>query len=319
MNKFRKTLFVFSVIFVLWSSLGLAADLQIHFIDVGQGDSIFVISPSGKKLIIDAGIHPEKDSTWNPFNYIRKLKEDGTIDSLGIDYAIITHPHDDHYKGFSYLCGKDKDKNDFSITNLFYSVDEQKSYGQFWKCLQSIKKDTVSSGQISTRGPPIDLGDEIESTILYPFEPVKVPNKDKNDDSVVLSIKYKNIRILLTGDASSKVEAQILEKNLKSRILKLGHHGSKTASSKKFLEKVKSESDFNAVISSNCEDGKGKTYGHPNKETLERLKATGDVNLYRTDLHGTIVFTTDGESIKISTANEDVSEDKLWEPGYKSK
>jgi competence protein ComEC len=319
MNKLRRTLFSFFVIFILWSSFGLAADLQVHFINVGQGDSILVISPNGKKLLVDAGIHPDKDAVWNPFNYIRKLKEEGKINDLRIDYAIITHPHDDHYKGLSYLCGKDKKSKDFSIANLYYSVDEQKSYGQFWKCLEAIRKDTKSFGQISARGPPLDMGNEIELTILYPFQPVVTPNQDKNDDSVVLKLKYKNVSVLLTGDASSKVEKQLLEKDIQSSVLKLGHHGSKTASSKSFLEKVKPGSDFYAVVSANCEDGKGKTYGHPNKESLERLKALGEVNLYRTDLHGTIVFTTDGESISVATENEDIPMDKLWEPGVKSK
>jgi competence protein ComEC len=319
MKKLRTALVTSFVIFIFWSSAGLAADLQVHFINVGQGDSILVISPNGKKLLVDAGIHPQKDSVWNPFSYIRKLKEEGRIDDLRVDYAIITHPHDDHYKGFSYLCSKDKDRKDFSIANLYYSVDEQKSYGQFWKCLQTIRKDTQSSGQISARGPPLDMGNEIELIILYPFQPVVTPNKDKNDDSVVLKLKYKNVSVLLTGDASSKVEKQLLEKDIQSSVLKLGHHGSKTASSKSFLEKVKPESDFYAVVSANCEDGKGKTYGHPNKEPLERLKALGEVNLYRTDLHGTIVFTTDGESISVVTENEEIPVDKLWEPGVKSK
>ena len=69
MDKLKRILFSFLVIFILWSSLGLAADLQVHFINVGQGDSILVISPNGKKLLVDAGIHSDKDAVWNPFNY----------------------------------------------------------------------------------------------------------------------------------------------------------------------------------------------------------------------------------------------------------
>jgi beta-lactamase superfamily II metal-dependent hydrolase len=318
MNKLQRYLLSIVFLFVLSITPTFAADLQVHFIDVGQGDSILVISPDGKKLLIDAGIHPGKDDKWNPFNYIRALKETGKIDNLNIDNAIITHPHDDHYKGFSYLCGKDKDRNDFSITNLYYSVDAQTSYGRFWDCLQSISKKSKSYGQISARGPPIDLGSDVKLTILYPFQPVDTPSIDKNEDSVVLRIEYKKVSFLMTGDAPSKVERQLLDKEIRSNVLKPGHHGSKTSSSKGFLGKVQPASEFQMVISANCQDGKGKRYGHPDKEVLKKIKDLGEVSLYRTDLHGTVVFTTDGETISVKTEQDEISEEKLWEPGEKS-
>lgn len=318
MIKLQRYLLSIVFLFVFSITPSFAADLQVHFIDVGQGDSILVISPDGKKLLIDAGIHPGKDDKWNPFNYIRALKETGKIDNLNIDNAIITHPHDDHYKGFSYLCGKDKDRNDFSITNLYYSVDAQDSYGRFWNCLQSISKKSISYGQISARGPPIDLGSDVKLTILYPFQPVDTPSVDKNEDSVVLRIEYKKVSFIMTGDAPSKVEKQLLDKEIRSNVLKLGHHGSKTSSSKGFLDKVQLASEFKVVISANCHDGKGKRFGHPDKEVLEKIKDLGDVSLYRTDLHGTVVFTTNGETIFIKTEQDEISEEKLWEPGEKS-
>jgi competence protein ComEC len=301
---------------VVWSCLSFASDLQVHFIDVGQGDSILIVAPNGKKILIDAGIHPGEKDKRNPFNYIRGLKQEGKINDLQIDYAIITHPDRDHYVGFKYLCGKDKEKDDFHIANLYYSVYEPKKNDNFWKCLQSLKPKMQDLGQISARGPPIDIGDDIEFTVLFPFETLTKPSKVKNDDSIVSRLKYKQVSFLFTGDAPTKVEKTLLDKNIQSNVLKVGHHGSKYSSDKTFLERVKPDSgDFYAVISSNYHDGLGRRYGHPHKEALQRLKALGGVNLYRTDLLGTIVFKTDGLTINVETQKKDIPEEELWKPG----
>lgn len=311
-----KRLIIVLVSSLIWVCLSLASDLQVHFIDVGQGDSIFIVAPSGKKILIDAGIHPGEKDKRNPFNYIRGLKQDGKIDDLQIDYAIITHPDRDHYVGFRYLCGKDKDKGDFHIANLYYSVYEPNKNDSFWKCLQTLKLKMQDLGQISARGPPIDIGDDIEFTILFPFENLTTISKTKNDDSIVSRLKYKQVSFLFTGDAPTKVEKMLLDNDIQSTVLKVGHHGSKYSSDKDFLEIVKPNSgEFYAVISSNYHDGFGKRYGHPHKEALERLKTIGGVNLYRTDLHGTIIFKTDGLSINVETQKKDIPEEKLWKPG----
>ena len=319
MSKFKR----FLAIFLLLSFLGLphlfAADLQVHFIDVGQGDSIFIVAPSGKKILIDAGIHPGEKDKWNPFNYIRGLKQDGKIDNLQIDYVILTHPDRDHYVGFSYLCSKHKEEDDFSIANFYYSIyepKEPKETDKFWQCLQSLKPKTRDLGQISARGPPIDIGEDIEFTILLPFENLTIASKTKNDDSVVSRLGYKQVSFLFTGDAPTKVEKTLLDKDIQTNVLKVGHHGSKYSSDEEFLRKLKPDSgDFYAVISSNYHDGLGRKYGHPHKETLQRLKALGGANLYRTDLHGTIIFKTDGLSINVETQKKDIPEEKLWKPG----
>jgi competence protein ComEC len=316
MSKFKR----FLAIFLLLSFLGVphlfAADLQVHFIDVGQGDSVFIVAPSGKKILIDAGIHPGEKDKWNPFNYIRGLKQDGKIDNLQIDYAILTHPDRDHYVGFRYLCGKHRDNYDFYIAHFYYSIYEPKENDTYWKCLQSLKTNHMDLGQISARGPPIDIGEDIEFTILFPFENLTSLSKVKNDDSIVSRLKYKQVSFLFTGDAPTKVEKMLLDKNLESTVLKVGHHGSKYSSHKDFLEKLKPNTgDFYAVISSNHHDGLGRKYGHPHKEALERLEVLGGVNLYRTDLHGTIVFKTDGLTINVEPQKKDVPEEELWKPG----
>lgn len=165
-----KRLIIVLVLSLIWACLSLASDLQVHFIDVGQGDSILIVAPSGKKILIDAGIHPGEKDKRNPFNYLRGLKQDGKIDNLQIDYAILTHPDHDHYVGFSYLCSNHREKDDFSIANLYYSIyepKEPKENDKFWECLQSLKPKTRDLGQISARRPPIDIGDDIEFTILF--------------------------------------------------------------------------------------------------------------------------------------------------------
>jgi competence protein ComEC len=300
---------------IVWSCLSFASDLQVHFIDVGQGDSILIVAPNGKKIIIDAGIHQGEKDNWNPFNYIRGLKQDGKIDDLQIDYAIITHPDRDHYLGFSYLCGKHKDKDDFHIANFYYSIYEPKKNDAFWKCLQTLKPKMQDLGQISARGPPIDFGDDIEFTTLFPFENLTAPSETKNDDSIISRLKYKQVSFLFTGDAPTKVEKILLDKDIQSNGLKVGHQGSKYSSDRTFLERVKPDNGvFYAVISSNYHDGFGRRYGHPHKEALQRIKALGRVNLYRTDLHGTVVFKTDGLTINVEPQKNDVPEEKLWKP-----
>jgi len=171
---------------------------------VGQGASIFIITLHHKTILIDAGIHSDENDKRNPFNYIRGLKEDGKINDLRIDVAIITHPHDDHYGGFNYLCKEKEDSQDFTIAQVYYSVAAPKACGKFWSCLESlIRKETFSS-QISPREPPISPNQEADLKVLYPFEKVGKPSRDKNDDSVVLLLQYHRTRFLFTGDASKK-------------------------------------------------------------------------------------------------------------------
>jgi beta-lactamase superfamily II metal-dependent hydrolase len=309
-------LFIF--LFFLFSSSGLASPLQVHFIDVGQGDSIFIITPNNKTILIDAGIHSDGNDRRNPFNYIRDLKKEGKIKNLTIDVAFITHPDDDHYKGFNYLCKEQNGGQDFAIENLYYSVFDSKAYGKFWPCFESLIRKSTLASQISARGPPINPDSEVELKVLHPFKKVIKPNPDKNDDSIVLLLQYQKTRFLFTGDASKKVEKELLDQDIRSNVLKLGHHGSRSASDEEFLKKVKPlQGVFSIVISSNDKDGKGKRFGHPHRETLETIKRLGDVELYRTDLQGTIIFNSDGSSVSVETQKKDIPEDKLWKPGKK--
>lgn len=292
------------VLFFLFQTAS-AKDLEVHFINVGQGDSILVKTPDDKTILIDAGIHYASQDKYNPFLYL-KSKNIKHLDAI-----FITHAHDDHYKGFKYLCTK-KGEKEFPVTAVYYSVEPGPEYGSFQDCLDELIKGSDDFGQVSARGPPLKFG-EVVFTVLHPKEPISEPNKNKNMDSIVMKMTYKNIHFMFTGDADKEVEKS-LSGDLKSTVLKVGHHGSKTASDKSFLLKV--SPDY-AVISSNDYDGKGKTYAHPHGPALKNLKDL-DVKLYRTDLSGTIVMRTDGNNLTVIEENTVPQDDpKLWEPGKK--
>ena len=299
-------LFVTLLFLLISFQTGYAADLEVHFINVGQGDSIFIKTPDDKTILIDASKHYTTQDKYNPFLYLKSLN----IDHL--DAIFITHPHDDHYKGLKYLCNK-KGKKDFPDKAIYYSVDLGEEYGQFQNCFEEIINESEDFGQVSARGPPLKFG-EVIFTVLYPEEPIAEPNSNKNLDSIIMRMTYKNVSFMFTGDTEKKIE-KTLTGDLKSTVLKVAHHGAQTATDINFLKAVNPEY---AVIS--CDDKDyGNTYGHPHKPTLDNLKAQ-KVKLYRTDLHGTIVMKSDGDKISVTTEKEILQESpKLWKAGKKPK
>lgn len=298
---------ILNVLFLLvFPIVVFAQELEVHFIDVGQGDAILVRTPDERAILIDAGFHSGAKDKFNPFLYLKKQNV------KALEAIFITHPHDDHYAGFKYLCKKQGSK-DFPIKAIYYSVPPGPEYGKFKACLEQLIARSEVHGQVSARGPPIRYGDVV-FTVLSPKDPITEPNKDRNLDSIVMRMTYDKVAFMFTGDADQEIE-DALEGNLKSDILKVGHHGSRTASGEEFLKKVAPEI---SVISSNDKDGKGKTYAHPHGEALETLKAYGGM-LIRTDLSGHVVMRSDGEFV-FTLVDKVVSQDspKLWKPGKKS-
>lgn len=285
---------------------GSAQELEVHFINVGQGDAILIKTPDEKTILIDAGFHSGPKDKYNPFLYLKQQN------ITALDAIFITHPHDDHYAGFKYLC-KTKAGKDFPVKAVYYSVNPGPEYGQFNSCLEDLIAKSEQHGQVSARGPPITFGDVVFS-VLSPKEPITEPNKDRNLDSIVMRMTYDKVSFMFTGDADQEIE-DALEGNLKSDILKVGHHGSRTASGDGFLNKVAPEI---SVISSNDKDGKGKTYAHPHKEALSELKERGGM-LIRTDLSGNVVMRSDGEFV-FTLVDKVVPQDspKLWKSGKKA-
>lgn len=250
--------------------------LSVSFIDVGQADSILV-KEKDKNILIDAG------------NNVDGPKLVSYLKSLGIasfDYVIATHPHEDHIGGMDDII------NNFTIHN-FYMPDAITTTKTFEDVLDALESKNIAA-HIPTKNETFTL-DQTQAKVLY----VGSDERDLNNTSIVLKLEFNNISFLLMGDASKKVEEQLDSKNLKSDVLKVGHHGSKTSTSKEFLEAVNPKY---AVISV----GKENNYHHPSSPTLKSL-ANKNITVYRTDEDGTITMLTDGTNIEIKTGKTDTN------------
>lgn len=255
--------------------------IKIHFIDVGQADSILIMTPDGN-MIVDAGTNSSEDEL--------KLY----LDNLGITtfkYAVFTHPHEDH------IGGADMIMNNYTVENVVIP-DATATTATYNRMLEAIE--TSDAGVIQAVSGESFLLEALKCTVIAPNSPQE-EYSSLNDSSVVLKCEYGNTSFMLTGDAEEDSEEEILEKYdasmLKCDLLKMGHHGSSTSSSQAFLDAV---APSVAVIS--C--GVDNSYGHPHAETIEKLE-TANITYYRTDKLGSIVFVSDGETISLeSTSNK---------------
>ncbi len=239
--------------------------LRVHFIDVGQGDAILIQTPE-KNVLIDGG---ERGST--AVNYIQSQG------ITGLDLVIGTHPHSDHIGGLINVLqllpvGEIIDPGVVHTTKTFENY------------LTLIDKKDIKF-TVGRTGLKRDLGGGAVMQILHPSSP---SSARLNDASIVARVVFGSVSFLFTGDAESAAETEILNSgcDLTGTVLKVGHHGSRKATTRAFLNAVKPEI---AVIM--C--GRDNTYGYPHKETLGRLGKAG-ADVYRTDKEGTIVITTDG-------------------------
>lgn len=248
----------------------------IHFIDVGQGDSI-LIQVNNKNILIDSGpnLSEKKLETYLKKHKVKK-----------IDFLIATHPHEDHIGGGDNILKK------FNIVHI-YSPQIISNNKDFINLVAEIKKQNKKIN-IASEGVIIELG---KDAYLKFFSPEKKNYDNINNSSSVIKFTFRNISFLFTGDCEKLIEDTLLSSDyaLSSDVLKVAHHGSKTSSSKLFLSKVNPKY---AVIS--C--GIGNDYGHPDKLILNRLKEIG-MQIFRTDIDGHIVFYTDGDSLSILKEN----------------
>ncbi|MDU7254178.1 MAG: ComEC/Rec2 family competence protein, partial [Clostridium sp.] len=246
-------------------------ELKVHYIDVGQGDSILVQTKE-KNILIDAGTRKSSD---NLINYLKKqhIKK--------LDYVIATHPHEDHIGGMPKVIDK------FEISN-FYAPKKTANTKIFKDMILQLKKKNLKIN-VAKKGISLDLSNDISLDFLAP---VKDNYENTNDYSAVVKLTHGNTKFLFTGDAEKTSEKDILNSNedLSANVLKVGHHGSHSSSSKEFLDKINPKI---AIIS--C--GKNNDYGHPHKETMKELKKR-NIEVYRTDIDGNILLTSDGENIK---------------------
>lgn len=281
-NKFRLSVICLTVFcLLLWNaSLSSAIKgLTVTVLDVGQGDSILIEAPSGKRMLIDGSERHMGERVIVPYLRKRGISK--------LDLVVLTHPHEDHVGGLPAVLEKIKVD---TVLDSGFNYKSQ-SYRRF---LSLIKRNKVKY-QLARAGQNINFGQGAMAKILHPTLPFQ---ENVNNASIVMRLKYGNFSMMLTGDNEEEGEEQILElfpsSALASTILKAGHHGSRTSTSPEFLDAVNPKI---AVIS--C--GRRNKFRHPHGVTLNRLKVRG-IKTYRTDLDGAITIRSDGEQIKIAVA-----------------
>ena len=247
-------------------------NLIIHFVDVGQGDCI-LISKNNEHVLIDAGNNEDGPLLVEYFKElgIKKFK-----------YVIATHAHEDHIGGIDNVI------NNFELGH-YYMPDVITTTKTFEDVLDALlaKKKAFETPNI---GDKFKLSDT-EFEVLY----LGSDKSDLNNTSIVLKLTYKNTTYLFMGDATDKVEKILINegKDLESDVLKVGHHGSQYSSTAAFLKQV---SPRYAVI----QVGQDNDYDHPKQITIDKLEKLKTLT-YRTDKHGTIILTSDGDNISFET------------------
>jgi beta-lactamase superfamily II metal-dependent hydrolase len=288
-------------------------ELQVHVLDVGpaDGDSILIVSPAGKSVLIDAGDTGKGKAVLDA---LKRYK----IDKL--DYFIATHPHPDHIGAADEVlnvvkaatvidngvdlstpvpaapAAKGKGKAKPAPTPTPAKKGKTKTITNFFDEYKDAREKSGAQYEKAEPGKKYDLGGGAILTVLAPTEPyftkdqMKAGGNDTNANSIVLRLDYGDFSMLFMGDAEAQSEERLLSKDLDltARVIKIAHHGSKYATSENLLKRVKPEV---AIIS----DGEWNRYGHPAQSVLDRLKGI-DAKVYRTDLQGEISITTRGKA-----------------------
>ncbi len=252
---------------------------QVYYLDVGQGDCELMRLPTGETVLIDAGTKAGSDAL------IANLKRLGV---QKIDILIATHPHADHIGGMEQVV------QSFAIGEIYMpeiADDQVPTTATYTKLLQAI---SAKNMRINRAKPGTTIL-QTEQAKLEIIAPNNSDYKNLNNYSVVTKLTYGKTRFLFTGDAEKESENEMLSAgyDLTCEVLKIGHHGSATSSSAKFLNATAPQT---AVIS--C--GKDNDYGHPHAEILNRLKKN-NITVYRTDRNGTILIESNGNTYKVKT------------------
>lgn len=268
--NFKKVFSLIVMIIFLFGCQSVNPVLEIHIIDVGQGDSILIKTPQNKTILIDAG---DEKSDYLVINYLNKqqIKE--------IDILIASHFDSDHIGGLDNVI------DNFSVKSVYAPDDnyDTSSFNNFF--LACEKKDL--SIQTIKRGDFIEVEKDITLNILSP----NIITSNSNANSIVLSFDFINKSFLFTGDMEKSNELELINSSLIENInfLKVSHHGSYTATSEEFISYITPDV---SVIS--C--GYKNSYGHPHRSVLETLEKHNSL-IYRTDISGNLVFYSDGDII----------------------
>ena len=264
--------------------------MRVHFIDVGQGDAALIVTPHGHALMVDTG--GTRDDAFDTGGRVDVpyLLHYGV---RRLDYVLLTHVHEDHAAGAGGILKK------LPIDTIVTASEGMDAYQQSMKL--SSKEMAQTSFIEAREGATFSLDGVTVETLYAPRKSSAASSG--NELSNVYRVSYGDVSFIFTGDLVKEQESRLIEsatrknESLKSTVLKVGHHGSHTSSSMDFLRAV---SPRYAVIS----DGYENSFGHPHDETLKNLDAAHIKHVYRTDLDGAIVFTTDGTTIDVETYRE---------------
>lgn len=277
--KKNSFLIIFGILFSLNLLVWLAVwelrpqGLEVTFFDVGQGDAALIETPERTQILIDGGPSGEK--------VLEKLGKEMPFWDRTIDLIILTHPERDHLAGLLEVLKSYKVEN-ILWTGVIRDTAEFKEWQKLIK--EEGAKIFIAKADLLVVGIGID--------VLYPLESLEGKVlRDSNDSSIVVRLVFGKTSFLFTGDATKSVEKELVLDSVKhkldSDVLKVGHHGSKTSTSKEFIEAVSPEI---AVISV----GRNNSYGHPRQEVLDNLSGA---KILRTDLDGDIKIISDAHSI----------------------
>lgn len=281
-NRLARGYFIILLIIIIIFNLYSPPDdkLQIIFFAVGQGDSILIDLPGGKNIIVDGGGLAGRESDQGEQVLIPYLKYKGI---KKIDMAVITHFDTDHALGITSLLEKDRVRSLLLPETHADNYLSRKVYN-----LAEADDIVIYKGK---RGDRFQNG-EVFLHILHPYLKNNYIEQNRNNNSLVLKLDYRNFHLILTGDLEREGEMRLVKDyaDLNCQILKLGHHGSNSSSSASFLEKVAPKEGIVSVGENN--------YGHPAKEVMDRLKQAG-IREWVTEKSGAIIVRTDGYNYKI--------------------
>ena len=260
--------------------------LHLAVLDVGQGDAIFVRSPAGKTMLVDAGnarVDVEKV-------VIPHRKTHGVS---ALDYLVLTHPHQDHVGGMPAVL------DSVAVATFVDSAQPGETNQAYLHSLQRVRDKAIKAVKARRGSTEIDLGPGTRVEVLGPEEPLlSAGDSPTNDNSVVLRITHGSISALLTGDIQATAEERLLAHrgDLRSQVLKVAHHGSQGSTTTQFLDAVRPEVALISV-------GADNPYDHPHRQLLQRLERR-QVRIYRTDGNGTIQVSTDGQGYRVEVERQ---------------
>jgi len=286
---------IFFILLITYPFPSLSKNLKLTFIDVGQGDSILVEFPGSKKMLIDGGGIPGNrfdigERVVSPFLWSKGIKK--------IHYLILTHAHPDHLNGLEAVA------RNFRIGQVWeaFSPLENQKYAEFKESLSpNIAQKRYFRGHLSHSG-------KVKIEILHPERGEPLVKTVDNEQSLVLRMTYGRTSYLLASDIGRWSEEEIIKesKELESLLLKSPHHGSNSSSSQEFLENVSPQIIVISV-------GEGNWYGLPDQEVLARYEKLG-AKIFRTDLHGAVEVSSDGQRLFVQTAVKETEQGALRSP-----